>query len=140
MNVAGRRPGSSTTFLDASSEEAILQFAADGEGVSFMAYHLYDAGGSFVADSSLEQFPEGIEVRCGGGEVLLAVPSDPEASLHYRLYNSRGDLLTSSDGVRTMIYPQLRMEGVSRDWAPPWAERPATLRFRGRRGSNGGAS
>ena len=119
MNVSNRRPGTSTTFVDAASEETILQLAADGEGMSFMAFHLYDAAGSCVADSSLEHYTDGITIRCAGGEVLLAVPQDPAENLSYRLYNSKGNLLTASDGARTMIYPQLRMEGVRRDWTPP---------------------
>jgi hypothetical protein len=119
MNAASRRPGTSTTFVDASSEEEILQLAADEDGRSFMAFHLYDSVGNSVAESQLEHFDDGISVSCAGGELLLSVPRDPGDSMQYRLYNSEGYLLTSSDGVRTRIYPLLRMEGVRRLWAVP---------------------
>lgn len=125
MNVGNRRPGTSTTFVDASSEETILQLASDQDGLSFMAFHLYDSHGHSVAESQLEHYDEGITVSCAGGEVLLAVPQDPGDNMQYRLYNSEGKLLTSSDGARTMIYPLLRMEGVRREWVLPVAPDPA---------------
>jgi hypothetical protein len=115
-----RRPGTSTTFIDATSGEDIFQLASDENGLLFMAYHLYDASGSVVAESvGLEHCPDGLTVRCDQGELLLDVPVHSGGNVQYRLYNSGGSLLTSSDGVRTMIYPLLRMEGIGRLWAPP---------------------
>ena len=94
--------------------------ASDENGLMFMAFRLYDAGGSLVVDSEgLEQYPDGLTVRCKSGEVLLDVPAKTSDDVRYRLYNSNGSLLTASDGVRTMIYPLLRMEGVGRNWMPP---------------------
>lgn len=123
MRLENRRPGTSTTFIDAVSGEDIFQVASDENGLLFMAYHLYDADGCFVAESAcLGHFPDGLTIRCGGGELLLDIPADSAGDVQYRFYNSTGRLLTSSDGARTMIYPPLRMEGVGRLWAPPRAD------------------
>jgi hypothetical protein len=120
VRLDSRRPGTSTTFIDAASGEDIFQLAADKDGILFLAFHLYDASGCCVAASiGLERHPDGLTVRCAGGELLLLVPADAKSYVEYRLYNSNGYLLTRSDGLRTMIYPLLRMEGVGRDWAPP---------------------
>ena len=120
MRLENRRPSTSTTFADAASGEEILQVASDENGLLLMAFHLYDAAGSLVADSEgLTHYPEGITVKCSRGEVLLDVPPNSSADVSYRLYNSTGFLLTQSDGVRTVIYSLLRMEGVGRGWAPP---------------------
>lgn len=120
MRMENRRPGTSTTFTDATSGEGLWQVASDAEGLLLMAYHLYDSAGSLVAESDgLGQFPDGLTVRCAGGELLLDVPAKSSDNVRYRLYNSGGSLLTKSDGVSTMIYPLLRMEGVGRNWAPP---------------------
>jgi len=120
MKLNTRRPGTSTTFIDATSGEDLLQVASDENGLLFMAYHLYDASGSFVAESvGLEHCPDGVTVRCAEGELLLDIPIQSSGYVQYRLYNSGGHLLTSSDGARTMIYPLLRMEGIGRLWAPP---------------------
>jgi len=122
MRLENRRPGTSTTFIDAVSGEDIFQVASDENGLLFMAYHLYDARGSLVAESAgLGHFPDGLTVRCAGGELLLDIPADPANDVQYRFYNSTGQLLTSSDGARTRIYPPLRMEGVGRLWVPPSA-------------------
>ena len=79
----------------------------------------YDSSGRLIASTDgFEQFPEGLTVSCESGEQLLDIPSDLSAPFRYRLYNSEGLLLTWSDGVRTKIYPHLRMEGVARGWTP----------------------
>jgi hypothetical protein len=94
--------------------------ASDENGQLLMAFRLYDASGSLVVDSDgLAGYPDGLLVRCPNGEVLLDVPADSAENVRYRLYNSNGALLTRSDGVRTKIYPLLRMAGVGRNWAPP---------------------
>ena len=120
MRIENRRPSTSTTFGDATSGEDILQMASDESGRLLMAFRLYDAGGGLVVDSEgLGTYPDGLTVRSSTGEVLLDVPADSSVDVRYRLYNSNGALLTKSDGVRTMIYPLLRMEGVGRNWMPP---------------------
>ena len=120
MRIENRHPSTSTTFSDAASGEAILQMASDENGQLLMAYRLYDAAGSLVADSDgLAGYPGGLVVRCPKGEVLLNVPADSAENVHYCLYNSNGSLLTRSDGVRTKIYPLLRMAGVGRNWLRP---------------------
>lgn len=124
MKFGNRRPGTSTTFVDAFSEEHLLQFASDEHGQHLMAFHLYDSAGSLVGETAgLEHYPDGVTICSNGGkgEVLLCVPPDTNDAICYRLYNCNGNLLTSSDGVRTKIYQLLRMEGVGRDWAPPLA-------------------
>lgn len=93
--------------------------ACDENGVLFLAYRLYDAAGRLIAESDgFEHCPDGLTVRCDGGEQLLHVPRDRAAPVRYRLYSSAGLLLTWSDGVRTKIYPNLRMDGVARGWTP----------------------
>jgi hypothetical protein len=120
VKFGNRRPGTSMTFVDALTQESILQFASDAQGRHLMAFRLYDSRGAFVAESGgLQHYPDGLTVRSDGGEVLLIVPPDCNKRIQYRLYNRTGNLLTSSDGLRTMIYQLLRMEGVDRDWAPP---------------------
>jgi hypothetical protein len=120
MKLATRRPGTSTRFIDATSGEDILQVATDENGLLFMAYRLYDASGSLVAESvGLERCSDGVKVHCAEGELLLEIPIHSEGYVHYRLYNSDGRLLTASDGARTTIYPLLRMESVGRHWIPP---------------------
>ena len=122
MRLDNRRPSTSTTFADATSGEGILQVASDESGRLLLAYRLYDARGLLVADSEgLGHYPDGLTVRCSGGELLLDVPKDSSNDLRYRLYNSDGHLLTQSDGARTVIYSLLRMEGVGRGWVPPTA-------------------
>ncbi len=125
MRLESRRPSTSTTFADATSGEGILQVASDENGLLLMAFRLYDATGGLVADSEgLGHYPDGLTVRCSSGELLLDVPADHSDDIRYRLYNSDGHLLTRSDGVHTMIYPLLRMEGVGRGWAPPSPSAP----------------
>ncbi len=97
-----------------------MEVASDENGVLLLAFHLYDASGRLIAESAgFEHFPDGLTVCCDAGEQLLHVPRDLTAPIQYRLYNSNGLLLTWSDGVRTKIYPHLRMDGVARGWTPP---------------------
>lgn len=120
MRMENRRASTSTTFTDATSGEGILQMASDENGLLLMAFRLYDSTGSLVVDSEgLGTYPDGLTVRCTNGELLLDVPADSGDDVQYCLYNSDGALLTKSDGVRTRIYPLLRMEGVGRNWTPP---------------------
>ncbi len=117
MKLGDRQPGTSTTFVDAESAEIILQLASDADGLHLISFHLYDSGGSLVAESDdLKNYPDGLSVQSSSGEVLLSVPEDANENIQYRLYNHDGELLTSSDGVRTMIYQRLRMEGAGRNW------------------------
>ncbi|MEX2159620.1 MAG: hypothetical protein WEB04_09490 [Dehalococcoidia bacterium] len=117
MRLDTRRPGTSTTFIDAASGEHILQVACDEGGLFFMAYHLYDDSGALVAESpGLEHVPLGLAIESDSGEMLLNIPLEITGDIQYRLYANSGRLLTSSDGARTMIYPHLRMEGVGRLW------------------------
>jgi hypothetical protein len=119
LRLDGKRPGTSTTFIDAASGEDIFQVASDAQGQLLMAFRLYDANGTLVAASKgLAHYPDGVTVRCNGGELLLDVPADATTNVRYCLYNCDGALLTISDGARTKIYPLLRVEGVARDWAP----------------------
>ena len=127
VKFGNRRPGTSTTFVDALTQESILQLASDERGLHLMAFRLYDCRGSFVAESEgLQHYPDGLTIRSSGGELLLVVPPDSNKRIQYRLYNRTGNLLTSSNGIRTMIYQLLRMEGVGRDWAPPLPEPAAS--------------
>ena len=57
-------------------------------------------------------------MKCAKGELLLDIPRDQSANIRYRLYNAEGNLLTWSDGARTKIYPNLRMDGTGRGWSP----------------------
>ena len=117
MKFGDQHPGTSTTFVDTGSAENILQLASDADGLHLVAFHLYDSGGSLIAESEdLEHYPDGLSIHAGGGELLLSVPKNADENIHYRLYGHDGELLTSSDGVRTMIYQRLSMEGVGRNW------------------------
>jgi len=115
IRLGTRRPGTSTAFVDSSTGETLLRFASDENGAVSIAFCLYDANGRQVAESDLVELPaKGLTVRCKGGELLLKLPANPEAAIQYRLYNKEGQLLTFSDGERTMIYGSLRMEGSKR--------------------------
>ena len=117
MKFGDRQPGTSITFLDAGSAESLLQIASDADGIHLVAYRLYDSGGSLVAErEGLEHYPDGISVCSSGGEELLSVPKNADENIRYRLYGHDGELLTSSDGVRTMIYQRLHTEGGGRNW------------------------
>ena len=116
MKFGDQQPGTSTTFVDARSAESILQLASDVDGLHLVAFRLYDSGGSLVAErEGLEHYPDGVSIRSNGGELLLSVPRNADENIRYRLYGHDGDLLTSSDGVRTMIYQRLRTEGGGRN-------------------------
>jgi hypothetical protein len=105
--------------VDSASDERVLEVGCDADGVLLLSFRIYDSTGQLTASTDgFEQFPDGLSVSCGAGEKLLDVPSDLSKPFRYRLYNSEGRLLTWSDGVRTKIYPHLRMEGVARGWAP----------------------
>jgi hypothetical protein len=92
-----------------------LRISSDETGAVSIAYCLYDVRGRQVAESDLAELPpKGLTVRCRGGELLLKLPANPDRSIQYRLYNKEGQLLTFSDGVKTMIYGSLRMEGNKR--------------------------
>jgi hypothetical protein len=108
--------------VDSASGERVLEVASDEHGNVLLWYRLYDALGQLIAESDgFEHHNGGINIKCRKGEQLLHVPSNLTAPLKYRLYNSGGRLLTWSDGERTKIYPQLRMEGVATGWTPPAA-------------------
>ena len=117
MKFGDQQPGTSTTFMDAGSAESILQLASDADGLHLVAFHLSDSGGSLVAESEdLEHYPDGLSIHASGGELLLSIPKNADENICYRLYGHDGQLLTNSDGVRTMIYQRLSMEGVGRNW------------------------
>jgi hypothetical protein len=117
MKFGDRQPGTSTTFIDAGSAESILQIASDVDGRHLVAYRLYDSGGALVAErEDLEHYPDGVSIHSSGGELLLSIPKNADENIQYRLYGHDGELLTSSNGVRTMIYQRLRTEGGGRNW------------------------
>ncbi len=117
VKFGDRQLSTSTTFIDAGSAESILQLASDVDGLHLVAFRLYDSGGSLVAErEGLEHYPDGVSIHSNGGELLLSVPKNADENIRYRLYGPDGELLTSSDGVRTTIYQRLRMEGVGRNW------------------------
>ncbi|HWC30201.1 MAG TPA: hypothetical protein VG845_08985 [Dehalococcoidia bacterium] len=75
-------------------------------------FHLYDSLGALVADSGgICHLSDGLEIAVVNGEQFLSVPAARDGNICYRLYNSKGALLTSSDGVRTQIYGGVRVEG-----------------------------
>ncbi len=97
----------------------ILNIAADAEGHLQVKFHLYDSGGHTVAESGdASSFPSGIRVHSEEGELLLDLPGEIGENICYRLYNRKGELLTSSDGVSTRIGPCLRMESWPRGGVP----------------------
>ena len=117
MKFGDRQPGTSTTFIDAGSAENILQIASDVDGLHLVAFRLYDSGGSLVAErKGLEHYPDGVSIHSSGGELLLSIPKNDDENIQYRLYGHDGQLLTTSNGVRTMIYQRLRTEGGGRNW------------------------
>ena len=113
MKLGGHRPGSLTAFVDGSSGEMLLQIAADPNGDPRVSFHLFDCNGKMAKDSDgFKAYPKGIEVRGANDEQLLEIPNDPSGNVKYRLYNSDGRLLTTSDGARTQILGGLRIEGA----------------------------
>ena len=110
MKLGARKPGTSTSFVDSATDEVLLQFSWDADGIRHLAYHLYDADGSLVADSGGVLPLEAVNIEGREQELLLNVPQDQNAPVRYRLYSRRGVLITSSDGARTQIYSYLKME------------------------------
>jgi hypothetical protein len=103
--------------MDAGSAENILQLASDVNGLHLVAFRLYDSGGSLAAErEALEHYPDGVSIHSSGGELLLSVPKNTDENIRYRLYGHDGELLTSSDGVRTIIHQRLSMEAGGRNW------------------------
>jgi len=113
MKLGGHRPGSLTAFIDGNTGESLLQIAADPNGDPRVAFRLFDRNGVLVQDSDgFNTYDKGLEVCCAKGEQLLELPDDPAGNVKYRLYNSEGRLLTTSDGARTQILGGLRIEGA----------------------------
>jgi hypothetical protein len=111
MLLGTRRAGTSTSFIDSECGELLLSFTSDHEGNTRVAFCLYDARGTLVdQNESPQTYPEGLTVRDEAGELLLDLPSKPDAPVQYRLFNKTGRLLTWSDGARTQIFGLLRME------------------------------
>jgi hypothetical protein len=114
-----RRPGTSISFLDGPTEEVILRIAADAEGHLCVKFHLYDSKGQTVAElEDVLRSSNGIHIQSDDGEMLLDLPAKEGENICYRLYNRKGELLTSSDGVSTKIGPCLRMEAFPRGGFP----------------------
>jgi hypothetical protein len=115
MKLGGHKPGSLTLFIDAATEEALLEVAADDEGRPLVGYRLYDSIGNLVSVSKGRQsFPKGLRIVGVEDELLLLLPDSSEGNIEYRLYSSRGNLLAASDGNRTQIFGNLRLEGPSK--------------------------
>jgi hypothetical protein len=113
MRLGGHRPGSLTIFVDASTEEALLEVSADEDGTPLVGFRLYDRLGNLASQSNGRlPFPDGLQVLGESEEVLLLLPQKPEENIQYRLYSSQGRLLASSDGERTRIFGNLRLDGA----------------------------
>jgi hypothetical protein len=107
-----RRPGAFVAFIDTFTEETLLRIECSSEDVDLVSFHLYDSLGTLVADSGgLQRLRDRLDVSIAGGEQLLCVPFARDEDISYRLYNSKGALLTSSDGKRTQIFGGVRLEG-----------------------------
>jgi hypothetical protein len=114
MRLGGRRSGTITLFIDASSNEVVLKLQADPSGCTLVGFTLYDAVGRLVIDSpEPRSFPDGLTVTAADEEILLELPPDPDTHITYRLYSNSGRLLTVSDGKRTQVFNTLRMSGQS---------------------------
>jgi hypothetical protein len=97
--------------MDAPTGEVILNIGLDADGRFLIYFHLYDSTGCPAAESGgISPFPDGVRIHSRDGELLLNLPPELDANIQYRLYNRKGELLTSSDGVRTRIEPCLRIE------------------------------
>jgi hypothetical protein len=126
MRLGGRKPGTLTSFVDAISEDVLLQVTTTETGDTLVSYRLYDATGACIATSQgLECFAKGCEVRDSLDELLLLVPTQQADNFEYRLYSRRGTLLTTSDGKRTQLFSGIRIES-SRYPAPE--KRPVAAR------------
>jgi hypothetical protein len=113
MKLGGHRPGSLTAFVDGSTGEMLLQIAADPNGDPRVSFRLFDCNGNLAKDSDgFNTYPKGLDVRGANDEQLLELPDEPTGNVKYRLYNSEGRLLTTSDGARTQILGGLRIEGA----------------------------
>jgi hypothetical protein len=113
MKLGGHRPGSLTAFVDGTTGEMLLQIAADPNGDPRVAFHLFDSNGNLAKDSDgFNAYPKGLDVRGANDEQLLELPNEPTGNVKYRIYNSEGRLLTTSDGARTQIHGGLRIEGA----------------------------
>jgi hypothetical protein len=103
----------------------ILNIAADTDGHLRVKFNLYDSSGHPVAESGeASSFPAGVRVHSEEGELLLDLPAKIGENILYRLYNRKGELLTSSDGVSTRIGPCLRMESWPRGGVPQGSRQP----------------
>jgi hypothetical protein len=97
--------------VDARTDEVLLRVGLGEDGRPFVYFRLYDSSGCLAAESGgLESFPGGLKIHSGDGELLLDVPTEPDAHIQYCLYNRNGELLTCSDGACTKIRSLLRME------------------------------
>ncbi|MGD0765178.1 MAG: hypothetical protein ABR978_02590 [Dehalococcoidia bacterium] len=111
--------------MDAPTGEVILNIAIDAQGFLTIEFHLYDSSGHPAGESGeVSSYPAGVSIRSGDGELLLELPVERDANIRYRLYNRRGELLTSSDGLDTKIGPCLRMESWPRSGAGPSCRNP----------------
>ena len=111
MLLGTRRAGTSTSFIDSECGELLLSFSSDHEGNTRVMFCIYDSRGMLVDQSeSPRTYPDGLVICDEGGELLLEIPSRPDAPVRYRLFNKTGRLLTWSDGARTQIFGLLRME------------------------------
>jgi hypothetical protein len=107
-----RRPGAYVAFIDAFTEETLLKIECSADDVDLVSFRLYNRTGMLVADSGgSRRLGAGLEVSIGDGEQLLCVPASRDDDVRYRLYSSRGALLTWSDGLRTQIFGGVRVEG-----------------------------
>ena len=97
MLLGTRRAGTSTSFIDSECGELLLSFSSDHEGNTRVAFCLYDSRGTLVdQNESAKTYPEGLTIRDEAGELLLDLPSKPDGSVQYRLFNKTGRLLTWS--------------------------------------------
>jgi len=113
MKLGGHRPGSLTAFIDTATNEVLLEIAADENGAPLIGFHLYDRNGTLVSETEGRvRFPEGLHIVGESQETLLLLPSNPDENIHYRIYSSVGKLLTASDGQRTQIYGNLRLDAA----------------------------
>jgi hypothetical protein len=114
MKLGGRRAGSSTLFIDTATDEVVLRIITDESGCPLVAFKLYDSSGCLVSDQpEPRSFPEGLCVESPDHELLLQLPADQQGAICYKLYSKLGTLLTLSNGERTQVYSNLRMDGKS---------------------------
>ncbi len=114
MRLANRRPGWSTSFVDAATGDVLLEVSFDKDAAPLVAFCLYDSKGTVVARTEgPERLREPRRVVDSNGVLLLDLPADRSRPIRYRLFSRGGGLLTCSDGVRTTIYGSLRMQGVT---------------------------